>query len=109
MDDDINKSVWAEFDSLDPSNVVPIDEGRRGRKTKQEEPKKPSTFTLKAARLPDPTTIPPRAWLYGTQVIRGFVTMIVAPGGTGKSSYAIGVGMALASGRDILGDRVWER
>jgi hypothetical protein len=108
MDDDINQSIFDEFDSLDP-NVIPLRGRRRSRSDGQKEEKKPSTFTLKAARLPDPTTIPPRAWLYGTQVIRGFVTMIVAPGGTGKSSYAIAAGMALATGRNILGDQVWER
>jgi hypothetical protein len=90
-----------------PNGFVLLDGGRPW--SSDQGPKKPSAFTLRPARLPDPTTIQPRAWLYGTQVIRGFVTMIVAPGGTGKSTYAIAAGMALATGRDILGDRVFER
>lgn len=66
------------------------------------------TLPLKAmpARLPDPDTIPPREWLYGTRLIRRFVTVMVAPGGTGKSIYALGCAMALASGKEILGERV---
>ncbi|CAB4166580.1 AAA domain containing protein [uncultured Caudovirales phage] len=58
------------------------------------------------ARLPEPRLIRPREWLYGTTLIRRFVSVLVAPGGTGKSTYAIGRGMALASGRPILGDTV---
>lgn len=64
---------------------------------------------LQPARLPDPTQIPPREWLYGTRLIRRFVTVLVAPGGTGKSGYALAVAMALASGRPFLGETVHHR
>ena len=66
-------------------------------------------LVLKAARLPDPTTIPPRQWLYGTQLLRGFVTVLVAPGGTGKSTYAMLVAAGLASGKKLLGEHVFAR
>lgn len=58
------------------------------------------------ARLPDPASIPPREWLYGTRLIRRFVSVLVAPGGTGKSMFAIGCAMSMASGRALLGDTV---
>ena len=61
------------------------------------------------ARLTDPTKIPPREWLYGTRLIRRFVTVTVAPGGTGKSMYAIGVGMCLATGKSFLRDTVFKQ
>jgi hypothetical protein len=66
-------------------------------------------LVLKAARLPDPTTIPPRQWLYGTQLLRGFVTVLVAPGGTGKSTYAMVVAAALSSGKKLLGEHIFAR
>ena len=44
------------------------------------------------ARLPDPSSIPPRPWLYGTYLMRGFVSLLVSPGGVGKSQ----LGMMLA-------------
>ena len=59
-----------------------------------------------AARLPDPTRIPPREWLYGTRLIRRFVSVLVAPGGAGKSALALAQAVALASGRSFLGERV---
>ena len=64
-------------------------------------------LVLRHARLPDPQTLLPRQWLYGTQLIRGFVTVLVAPGGTGKSAYAMAVGMALAARRQFLGDHIF--
>jgi hypothetical protein len=63
-------------------------------------------LALVAARLPDPERIPPREWLYATRLVRRFVTVLVAPGGTGKSLYSLGVGMALAAGKPILGEYV---
>lgn len=58
------------------------------------------------ARLPAAETIPPRAWLYGTRLIRGFVSVLAAPGGVGKSALALAQAMALATGRPLLGERV---
>jgi hypothetical protein len=66
-------------------------------------------FVLRAARLPDPTKIPPRRWLYGTHLLKGFVSVLVAPGGTGKSSYAMAVGLSLATGNSFLGEHIFER
>lgn len=63
-----------------------------------------------ADRLPtafvwrDPSTIPPRPWLYGRHLIRKQVSVTVAPGGVGKSSLTICEALAMASGRELLGD-----
>jgi hypothetical protein len=53
--------------------------------------------------LPDPATIPPRAWLYGGHYMRGVVTGTVAPGGFGKTTLALFEAITMA--RD--GHRVW--
>jgi hypothetical protein len=58
------------------------------------------------AALPPPETIPPREWLYGSRLIRRFVSVLAAQGGVGKSALALGQAVALASGRPILGERV---
>jgi hypothetical protein len=47
--------------------------------------------------------IPPRKWLYGRHLLRRFVSVDVAAGGTGKSSVKIGEALAMASGRDLYG------
>ncbi|MEV8468635.1 AAA family ATPase [Fluviibacterium sp. DFM31] len=66
--------------------------------------------TDRADRLPtefvwrDPAAIPPRPWLYGRHLIRKQVSVTVAPGGVGKSSLTICEALAMASGREILGD-----
>jgi hypothetical protein len=47
--------------------------------------------------------IPRRMWLYGKHLLRRFVSVDVAAGGTGKSSVKIGEALAMASGRNLYG------
>lgn len=54
----------------------------------------------------DPSTIPPRPWLYGRHLIRKQVSVTVAPGGVGKSSLTICEALAMATERELLGDWV---
>lgn len=67
-----------------------------------------SSATLAPARAGGgvPAAIPPRQWLYGRILIRGHVSLLVAPGGVGKSSLAITEALAMASGRPLLGQKV---
>jgi hypothetical protein len=51
----------------------------------------------------DPTTIPRRQWLYNRHYIRKFVSETVAPGAYGKSTLAIAEGLAIVTGRPLLG------
>lgn len=52
----------------------------------------------------DPSSIPPRPWVYGQHLIRKQVSVTVASGGVGKSSLTICEALAMASGRQLLGD-----
>lgn len=60
---------------------------------------KPTPFDLG-----DPTKIPPRQWIYDFRLIRGFVSLTVAPGGLGKSSLAMVDSLAMAIGRKLFDD-----
>jgi AAA domain len=71
----------------------------------REQPGIPDLSALPAT-LPDAASIPPREWLYGTRLIRRFVSVLAAPGGVGKSALALGQAVALATGRGFLGERV---
>jgi hypothetical protein len=51
----------------------------------------------------DPARIPPRQWLYGMHYIRSFVTMTIAPGGSGKSSLVLAEALAMTTGIPFLG------
>lgn len=62
----------------------------------------------------DPALIPRRQWLYPRLFVREFLTVTIAPGGVGKSGLTLIEALAMASGRDLLGDghkgpplRVW--
>ncbi|HEY2623257.1 MAG TPA: AAA family ATPase [Dyella sp.] len=64
---------------------------------------------LYPARLPDPCSIPPRQWLYGTHLIRGYVSVLVSPGGTGKSALAMAIVMELVANRSLLKNHVFSQ
>ena len=52
--------------------------------------------------------LPPREWLYGNHMIRGFLTATVAPGGLGKSSLVIAETLCMVTGRELLGVTVYQ-
>jgi hypothetical protein len=51
---------------------------------------------------PDPRSIPPREFLLGDHLIRGFCSATVSPGGLGKSSLLIAEAASLITGRALL-------
>jgi hypothetical protein len=78
-------------------------------------PKKepPPRVVLPSWKPIDPFTLPPRDWLYGKHFQRGIVSATVAPGGVGKTSLNMVEAIAMATGRNLLGEqptaryRVW--
>lgn len=61
----------------------------------------------------DPRTLPRRQFVYGRHFIRRFLSSTASPGGVGKTAQALVEAVAMASGRNLLGDapsgplRVW--
>jgi hypothetical protein len=51
--------------------------------------------------------IPHRRWLYGTYLIRGEVTVLAAPGGAGKTALATGIAVEIATGTELLGEKIF--
>lgn len=102
MSDDPIVQAW-NTDGIRP-RLRAVDGGRA-----EETGKGNGKLVLRPARLPDPQTLLPRQWLYGTQLIRGFVSVLVAPGGTGKSAYAMALGISLAARRSFLGDHIFSQ
>src|SRR6185437_13452546 len=74
--------------------------------TEWAERRAPAAFAAEPAALPDPASIAPREWLYGTALVRRFVSVLIAPGGVGKSALALAQALALATGEPFLGERV---
>jgi hypothetical protein len=53
--------------------------------------------------------LPSRQWLLGRALIRGHLTVLVAPAGVGKSTHGIARAIALATGQEITGEGVHEQ
>lgn len=66
-------------------------------------------LAIRAASLRLGHEIPPRAWLYGSALVRRYITVMVAPGGVGKTAWSVAVGLSLARGRGLIGDWVHEQ
>ncbi|MEG3166402.1 AAA family ATPase [Sphingomonas sp. PB2P19] len=71
---------------------------------------KPKPEPVKVVATPyvwrDPTTIRPREWVYGRSIQRGHVRAILAPGAAGKTILSVGEALAMATGRNLLGQEV---
>ena len=94
--------MWTMWDARSRARPEPEAEPERGAEAE-------APLRAAPARLPDPAAIPPRAWLYGTRLISGFVSVLAAPGGVGKSALALAQAVAVASGRGFLGEQVHRR
>lgn len=63
----------------------------------------PGDLTGTYYHFPDPSTIPPREFLYGGHYVRQFVSATIAPTKVGKSSLGIAEALSMASGKPLLG------
>lgn len=92
-----------------PANVVPIRDDPAGpREFAPIDDEAPATSEIKATPFVwrSEAEIPKRQWLYGKHLLRKFVSVDVAAGGTGKSSVKIGEALAMASNRNLYGTEV---
>jgi hypothetical protein len=62
-----------------------------------------SPIVATAFKWIDPKTLPRREFAYGSHFIRKYVSVTVSPGGLGKTSACIAEGLAMVSGRALLG------
>ena len=66
-------------------------------------------LALRPVRLRPPSEIEPRHWLYGRILIKGFVTVLIAPGGVGKTAWSLGSALSLSMGRGLIGEWVYQQ
>lgn len=71
-------------------------------------PPQPTTLTATPFQASELVGLPPRQWVYGHFLIRRFLAVLGAPGGTGKTAYAMLVGVAVALNEDYLREGIHE-
>jgi hypothetical protein len=57
----------------------------------------------------DPMALPKRRWIYGRTYIRDYVSLTASAGGIGKTSLTMVEAVAIATGKPLLGQPVYER
>jgi RecA-family ATPase len=76
---------------------------------KTDAPEAPLRVILRPFVPIDPATLPRRQFLYGKHFQRRVVSATIAPGGTGKTSLGNVEAVAMATGRNLLGEQPEER
>ena len=90
-------------------DIFDLEAERAARRASEGRPRPRQPFGLRLVTIVKQQEIQHRQWLYGNRLIRGYVTLLVAPGGTGKSSLILGMCMALATNRPLLGTSIHQR
>lgn len=62
----------------------------------------PQSFPATALETLDLDSIPPRQWVYGRELVRGFVSVLASAGGTGKTAYTMVAGVSVALSRPLF-------
>jgi len=92
----------AEDGTLYDAETGEIVEGPSGAPSKRESASKEPDIKPTPYEWLDPSSIPPREWLYGQHYIRSFIGVTGAAGGVGKSQLTIAEALSMVSGRALL-------
>ena len=128
MADDLPANAFRTISSMSPTELAKLDEAERIHAAKEmvaeldeftskfrptlafdNDQRSAATFALRSLQIVDQHQIPHRQWLYGTDLIRAFVTLLVAPGGTGKSSLILAMALALTTNRKLLNTHIHQQ
>lgn len=85
---------------------IPLHDRMAGAKPYSAPGSEPVTVTATPYQWRDPAQIRPREWVYGRSIQRGHVRAILAPGAAGKTILSVGEALAMATGRNLLGQEV---
>lgn len=69
----------------------------------------PARLESWSAALAVTEPIRPRQWVLGTTALSGALSVLIGPGGVGKSALAIAMAISISVGRGICGDFVFRR
>jgi hypothetical protein len=89
-----------------PEAAKPPEQPAQGASVAEDEPKPEWPTEVKEINA---LALPRRQWVYGTTYIRKYVSVTASAGGIGKTSLATVEGLAIATGKALLGEVVKEQ
>jgi len=111
----VKAEIDDEFDILDgpkASSIAPLVKAETDKEFEQLDEPVTNSFSSMVYSASDINAdeIPQRDWVYGYDLLTGYLTAVVAPGGTGKSMFSLVVAISVAIGKELLpGKRVPKR
>jgi hypothetical protein len=116
-DQDENRNRWTRYvdESIDRDQPITIasvfamakEHGWAGWSPAPGTPTVATTQSITAGLDVTFANIPHRKFLYGIDLSRGEITVLASPGGTGKSSLAIGIVVSLVVAQKLLDEKIW--
>ena len=95
---------------IKPEGKGPDMSGNEEGMSKSDKPETPPAEFLATPFDPaELANLPRRKWVYAHFLIEGFVSVLGAPGGSGKTAYAYLVALAVVLFRELLGEKVHEQ
>jgi hypothetical protein len=104
-----NPSAKATTSASAKSNTGEQAKSTGSKRRKSYQPPNLGDVTLEWWTPINETALPPREWIYGKHYQRGVISGTIAPGGSGKTSLCMVEAIAMATGRNLLGEQPVER
>lgn len=106
----VNDAIDAAVEMVVASGAVNVTERddsveRMAEKTEMLPSGTPQAIHATAFNWIEPHDLPRREFVYGTHLIRKYVSVTVSPGGIGKTSLTIAESLAMITGRPLLGTK----
>ncbi len=104
------RSRWEHYFTSPPTQIGAGSLFHMAEQSKEEEkkPEQQPTFAASPLDWDAMLAVQPREWVYGHFLIKRFISVLGAPGGTGKTAYAFGIALSVATGRELLNEPVHE-
>jgi RecA-family ATPase len=108
-----NEQTTAEGSSSTKEQTTAGGSSSHNEQARQQSRQPPPRIVAKPFVAFDEASLPRREWMYAKHYQRGQVTVTIGPGGAGKSSLDMVEAIAMAAGRNLLGEqptaryRVW--
>jgi RecA-family ATPase len=105
-DEPVSPEVQAKWDLEEKERAEKAEQAKRDAKLERAKKRAGPTTNMLPLELLGVNSIPPREFIYRKWLVKGSLTVMIAPGGRGKSSITLSQAVDIACGVDRLGAKL---